>query len=189
MNLFTKKKFIGICVECLCNPRSSESVDNVTTCLDVLLILLSLNDSTQYLLTNRQITVELLNILYRLILTRDNFKAQNLCLKVVNCILVAQIHLNNQSNTISEKFDIYETDFVDEKSIFYALLEVHLCLLIRYFPNICYDYKGTFSTKVTIQYFDDDFEQLLCNCFNNFCILQKLCSKKGIFFKKLLNRI
>lgn len=57
--------FTGICMEALCSPRSSESTQNIETCLSALYTLLDSNWARKVLMINRSLSVELCNVLHR----------------------------------------------------------------------------------------------------------------------------
>lgn len=57
--------FTGICMEALCSPRSSESTQNIETCLSALYTLLDSNWARKVLMVNRSLSVELCNVLHR----------------------------------------------------------------------------------------------------------------------------
>lgn len=52
-------------MEALCSPRSSESTQNIETCLSALYTLLDSNWARKVLMVNRSLSVELCNVLHR----------------------------------------------------------------------------------------------------------------------------
>jgi len=55
----------GICMEALCSPRSSESPQNIETCLNALHTLLDSIWARKIFITDRSLPIELCNVLHR----------------------------------------------------------------------------------------------------------------------------
>ena len=55
----------GICMEALCNSRSSESTLNIETCLSALYTLLDSGWARKVLVSNPSLPIELCNVLHR----------------------------------------------------------------------------------------------------------------------------
>ncbi|VDM38431.1 unnamed protein product [Toxocara canis] len=142
---------LGICVEALCSNRSySEGDQTVQLCLRSLKNLLDCDWAGTQLMRNVRLPIELMNVLYRLILTRDNLRTQHLCAEVVQSILDAaclsiNLHKNkdvengNADNELMESYsggEGTENGLQPNKSLAFASLEVSLCLLVRQMPQI-----------------------------------------------------
>lgn len=56
---------LGICLEALCNPRMSEPLDSVLTCLRAVYTLLDSAEPRQMLLVDKSLGIELCNVLHR----------------------------------------------------------------------------------------------------------------------------
>uniref|UniRef100_A0A915Q4W5 HEAT repeat-containing protein 5B n=1 Tax=Setaria digitata TaxID=48799 RepID=A0A915Q4W5_9BILA len=155
---------LGICIETLCSNRTySEGDLTVQLCLRSLRNLLGCNWSRKVLMRNVQLPVEVVNVLYRLILTRENLKTQQLCADVVMTILDAaqySISLHSSGKEI-ESHVLGEQGIVKEgykgaegtadglqpaNSLAFAILEVALCLLVRQIPQIN---SALMKTKLT----------------------------------------
>ncbi|VDK74235.1 unnamed protein product [Litomosoides sigmodontis] len=139
---------LGICIETLCSNRAHSVGDlTVQLCLRSLRNLLACNWSRRVLMRNVQLAIEVINVLYRLILTRENLKTQQLCADVVMTVLdaaqysIALSHEENgeNGNDISKQNASEESysgaegtaDGLQPASSFaFAVLEVALCLLI-----------------------------------------------------------
>ena len=52
-------------MEALCSPRSSESIQNIETCLSALYTLLDSQWARKVLMTDRSLPMELCNVLHR----------------------------------------------------------------------------------------------------------------------------
>ncbi|GAA48430.1 HEAT repeat-containing protein 5A [Clonorchis sinensis] len=81
---------LGLCVQSLCDPILKQSVPLMNTCLQSLRHLLSRPEPRMFLICNYPDTpLELLHVLYRLVLTRDNVETHLLSLSLVSHILIA----------------------------------------------------------------------------------------------------
>ncbi|CAH8516770.1 unnamed protein product [Schistosoma bovis] len=81
---------LGMCAEAMCNPTSKQPISIIHTCLRCILCLLSKPKFRAYLMqSSTEISIELLQILHRLILTRDCVETHLLCLANVIHIMIA----------------------------------------------------------------------------------------------------
>ena len=76
-------------MEALCNPRSSEPVPVVVTCLRALYRLISSPWPRRLLSGSPALTVELLNVQHRLLLTRESPAVHLLVMRVVRKVVTA----------------------------------------------------------------------------------------------------
>ncbi|KAF7405269.1 hypothetical protein HZH66_004175 [Vespula vulgaris] len=145
----------GICMEALCSPRSSESTQNIETCLNALYTLLDSVWARKILITDKSLSIELCNVLHRLLLTRGNYVIQMVTMEVLKQVMKAaqedltekkKEKLKELSPTQEENNETIELDLLGEggetgelipgKSLVFALLEVCLCLLVRQIPAL-----------------------------------------------------
>ncbi|EJD76264.1 HEAT repeat containing 5B [Loa loa] len=146
---------LGICIETLCSNRT-HSVEDLTVqlCLRSLRNLLACNWSRKVLMRNVQLPIEVVNVLYRLILTRENLRTQQLCADVVMTVLDAAQYsidlrdndkdiendiLEQQKNTTKERYKGAEgtiNGLQPVNSLAFAVLEITLCILVRQIPQI-----------------------------------------------------
>lgn len=145
----------GICMESLCSTRSNEKLDCVIVCLKSLYTIFDSKWARETMAVNKELLVELCNVLYRQILTRDSLEVQLLAIEVMKqSISVAKEALavaqdpngNDVDNSIAEdnnrdgetapKADGREHEVEPGKSHVYAVLEVTLCLLARHCPEL-----------------------------------------------------
>lgn len=138
----------GICMQSLCSTRSNEKLDCVIACLQSLYTIFDSKWARETMASTKELLVELCNVLYRQILTRDSLEAQLLSIEVMKqSILIAKESLdvvadpngndvdnneNNNSGVNSKAEHIIEPG----KSHVYAVLEVTLCLLARHCPEL-----------------------------------------------------
>ncbi|CAG9536111.1 unnamed protein product [Cercopithifilaria johnstoni] len=146
---------LGICIETLCSNRAHSVGDlTVQLCLRSLRNLLACNWSRRVLMRNVQLAIEVLNVLYRLILTRENLRTQQLCADVVMTVLdAAQYSItlhdsdkDNENDVSKQKENTTKEGYKGAEgtadglqpasSLAFAVLEVALCLLVRQIPQI-----------------------------------------------------
>ncbi|VDM97337.1 unnamed protein product [Thelazia callipaeda] len=146
---------LGICMETLCSNRTHIEGDlTVQFCLRSLKNLLGCSWSQTSLMSSARLPVEIINVLYRLILTRENLRTQQLCAEVTMTILDAAQYTiavekktegNEDNNMLKQrKFDFFKgsgraegTDgLLLTDSLAFAVLEVALCILVRQVPQI-----------------------------------------------------
>ena len=74
-------------MEALCSPRISDSTDTILSCLRSLDSLLSLPWTRKQVANDPIVGIEILNVLHRLLLTRDSCKSQTINLLIVSKVL------------------------------------------------------------------------------------------------------
>lgn len=144
----------GICMESLCSTRSNENLDCIVLCLQSLYTIFYSKWARTTMSRNRELLVELCNVLYRQILTRDSLEVQLLSIEIMKqSILIAEESLvlaqdlngnkaanSSEDNRLGnmEQYKNSEAETLDEpgKSHVYAVLEVTLCLLARHCPEL-----------------------------------------------------
>ena len=153
----------GICMESLCSTRSNEKLDCVIACLQSLYTVFDSKWARETMAVNKELLIELCNVLYRQILTRDSLEVQLLSIEIMKqSILVAKESLevfqdpngnemdnsknnNNPDNSDNNRNDNAEDEQTNSdaehniepgKSHVYAVLEVTLCLLARHCPEL-----------------------------------------------------
>uniref|UniRef100_A0A7M4E4K2 HEAT repeat-containing protein 5A n=1 Tax=Crocodylus porosus TaxID=8502 RepID=A0A7M4E4K2_CROPO len=146
---------LGISVEFLCSPRSDAAMDNITACLHALQALLDV-PWPRAKVGGDQLGVELLNVLHRLILTRELPDIQLAALEVVQQILFAsQEHVREkrrsaeaEKETLPEFGEGKDTGgLVPGKSLVFATLELCVCILVRQLPQLNPKLTGSFTVK------------------------------------------
>uniref|UniRef100_A0A3Q1IQB6 HEAT repeat-containing protein 5B n=1 Tax=Anabas testudineus TaxID=64144 RepID=A0A3Q1IQB6_ANATE len=89
---------LGVSIEFLCFPRPEEPIEHVMSCLQALCTLLESPCAKTHIAEDQLLAVELLNVLHRLLLTRDPPAVQLQVTAVVQeTIRAAQDHLQRQS--------------------------------------------------------------------------------------------
>ncbi|KMQ92675.1 heat repeat-containing protein 5b [Lasius niger] len=154
MNVERFHLLFGICMEALCSPRSSESPQNIETCLNALYTLLDSTWARKVFIADCSLPIELCNVLHRLLLTRESYVIQMIVMEVLKQVmkaaqedLAARKKLKLRDTTsANEENEMSEVDLLGEgkeggelvpgKSLVFAILEVCLCLLVRQIPAL-----------------------------------------------------
>ncbi|XP_032821133.2 HEAT repeat-containing protein 5B isoform X4 [Petromyzon marinus] len=141
---------IGISIEFLCSPRVEEPIECVTECLEALKTLLDSPWPRTKIGNDQMLAVELLNVLHRLLLTRDVPVVQLAVVDVVTQTIRATLeHIKEkrrsaevddgaaEKETLPEFGEGEETgELVPGKSLVFAALELCLCILVRQLPRL-----------------------------------------------------
>ncbi|XP_072842445.2 HEAT repeat-containing protein 5A isoform X2 [Pogona vitticeps] len=141
---------LGISVEFLCSPRSDAAMENITACLHALHSLLDVPWPRSKIGSDQELSVELLNVLHRLILTRESPDIQLAALGVVRQILfAAQEHVKEKRRSAEVDDGAEEKETLPEfgegkdtgglipgKSLVFATLEMCMCILVRQLPQL-----------------------------------------------------
>ncbi|NXO71844.1 HTR5A protein, partial [Phainopepla nitens] len=141
---------LGISVEFLCSPRSDASMENIVACLHALQALFDVPWPRSKIGGDQELGVELLNVLHRLILTRESPDIQLAALEVVRLILfAAQEHVKEKRRSAEVDDGAAEKETLPEfgegkdtgglvpgKSLVFAALELCVCILVRQLPQL-----------------------------------------------------
>ncbi|XP_035216852.1 HEAT repeat-containing protein 5B-like isoform X2 [Stegodyphus dumicola] len=146
----------GICLEALCGPYASSTVDYVMICLHSLIQLLNHPLPSKVLGEDSQLSIELANVLHRLLLTRECTESQLAVMEVAQLLVTAhknfieserkkklkEVAPANQEpkDPVNELASIGEGGesgvITPEKSVVFSVLEDCLCLIVRQLPQI-----------------------------------------------------
>ncbi|NXR82946.1 HTR5A protein, partial [Pycnonotus jocosus] len=151
---------LGISVEFLCSPRSDAAMENIIACLHALQALFDVPWPRSKIGGDQELGVELLNVLHRLILTRESPDIQLAALEVVRLILfAAQEHVKEKRRSAEVDDGAAEKETLPEfgegkdtgglvpgKSLVFATLELCVCILVRQLPQL--NPKLTYSPAV-----------------------------------------
>ncbi|XP_008101606.2 HEAT repeat-containing protein 5A isoform X2 [Anolis carolinensis] len=141
---------LGISVEFLCSPRSDAAMEDITSCLHALQAMLDVPWPRTKIGSDQELSVELLNVLHRLILTRESPDIQLAALEVVQHILfAAQEHVKEKRRSAEVDDGAEEKETLPEfgegkdtgglipgKSLVFATLEMCMCILVRQLPQL-----------------------------------------------------
>ncbi|NXJ17877.1 HTR5A protein, partial [Dicrurus megarhynchus] len=141
---------LGISVEFLCSPRSDAAMENIIACLHALQALFDVPWPRSKIGGDQELGVELLNVLHRLILTRESPDIQLAALEVVRLIVfAAQEHVKEKRRSAEVDDGAAEKETLPEfgegkdtgglvpgKSLVFATLELCVCILVRQLPQL-----------------------------------------------------
>ena len=190
---------MGIAMEAMCSPTSIQPLENVMKCLKAIYTLLDDSWPRRKLGSDKALGIELLNVMHRIILTRDDTACHIKVVDVVRQVLkAAQESLDEQRSAALEARaqageDIptsNDPDFLGEggekgdiipgKSLVFATLEVCLCALIRHIPGLNPSMPSTgFQLPVTQIWSKEDACQLVSAVLLVLADLPALCSPRG----------
>jgi len=100
-------------MEALCSPRSSESPQNIKTCLNALYTLLDSTWARKVFITNRSLPIELCNVLHRYVYIYESTQlislSRNININIFVALKIAfntrKLHYPNDSNGSAETSD------------------------------------------------------------------------------------
>ena len=149
---------LGVSLEALCSPRAGDlSLSHLSSCLGGLASLLEHPWTREQLAAQPGLLVELCNVLHRQLLTQDSTTIQSTVLNIIALALTAAKEnlANRKKQKLKELFPANQsiTDIPAEVaelgeggqedgelkpglSVSFAILEVCVCVLVRYFPDI-----------------------------------------------------
>ncbi|XP_050989657.1 HEAT repeat-containing protein 5A isoform X2 [Labeo rohita] len=141
---------LGISVEYLCSPHSGDQMENINSCLQALQALLEVPWPRSKVGNDQALSVELLSVLHRLIVTRESPSIQLAVLELVQLIVcAAQEHVKEKRHSAEVDDGAAEKETVPEfgegrdtgglvpgKSLVFGALELCLCTLVRKLPQL-----------------------------------------------------
>jgi hypothetical protein len=167
----------GICMEALCSTRTNEKLESVISCLKSLYTIFDSNWARNMITKSDGLMIELCNVLYRLILTRDSMEVQLLCIEIVKqTVLAAHESLDSEIKMRLQEFgnldnqnddnkteaeykkeldELGESEIEPGNSHVYTALEVILCLLARQLPAL----NPSQSTRLTTEHLQLQMQQ------------------------------
>ncbi|XP_053475022.1 HEAT repeat-containing protein 5B isoform X1 [Ictalurus furcatus] len=184
---------LGISIEFLCFPRPEEPIERVMSCLQALCTLLECPQARKHIAEDQLLAVELLNVLHRLLLTRDPPSVQLQVMAVVQeTIRSAHEHLERlrSSGSAEEGGEKERPRLLGEggdsgelqpgKSLVFAAMELLVFLLVRHLPQI--NAKATDSPShvpTKPQQLSEHSTRLLAVTVGILAELPSLCSPAG----------
>ncbi|XP_068424019.1 HEAT repeat-containing protein 5B isoform X2 [Clinocottus analis] len=184
---------LGVSIEFLCFPRPEEPMEHVMSCLHALFTLLESPSAKIHIAEDQLLAVELLNVLHRLLLTRDPPAVQLQVIAVVQeTIRAAQDHLQRQKASkgkeeegekesqlsLGEGGDTGE--LVPGKSLVFAAMELLVFVLVRHLPQLNARVKESPShVPLRPQRLPEESARLVANTVSILAELPSLCSPAG----------
>uniref|UniRef100_A0AAR2KWJ4 HEAT repeat-containing protein 5A n=1 Tax=Pygocentrus nattereri TaxID=42514 RepID=A0AAR2KWJ4_PYGNA len=176
---------LGISVEFLCSPHSQNQMENITSCLHALQALLNVPWPRSKVGNDQALTVELLSVLHRLIVTREYPGVQLAVLELVRQVVcAAQEHVREKRHskeTVPEFGEGRDTGgLVPGKSLVFGAMELCLCILVRKLPQLSPRLAGSPTGQGALPWSLNDSDCKLVTL--ALCILSELpsiCSPEG----------
>ncbi|XP_056616442.1 HEAT repeat-containing protein 5B isoform X1 [Triplophysa dalaica] len=176
---------LGISIEFLCFPRAEEPIEDVMSCLHALCTLLDSSAARTHIAEDQLLAVELLNVLHRLLLTRDPPSVQLQVIAVVQkSIRAAQEHLERMravedagdpGKLLGEGGDTGE--LVPGNSLVFAAMELLVFILVRHLPQL--KEKDSDTVRHPAQHLSEDSSRLVAATVTALAELPSLCSPAG----------
>ncbi|XP_023183293.1 HEAT repeat-containing protein 5B isoform X1 [Xiphophorus maculatus] len=184
---------LGVSIEFLCFPRPEEPIEHVMSCLQALFTLLETPCAKTHMAEDQLLAVELLNVLHRLLLTRDPPAVQLQVTAVVQETIRAAVDHLQQQRASRGKEDEGEKDsltglgeggdtgeLVPGKSLVYAAMELLVFILVRHIPQLNSRVKESPShAPLRPQRLPDESARLVANTISILAELPSLCSPTG----------
>ncbi|KAM5340631.1 HEAT repeat-containing protein 5A isoform 4-T7 [Glossophaga mutica] len=185
---------LGICVEFLCSLRSEATMESITACLHALQALLDVPWPRSKIGSDQDLGIELLNVLHRVILTRESPSVQLASLEVVRQIIcAAQEHVKEKRRSAEVDDGAAEKETLPEfgegkdtgglvpgKSLVFATLELCVCILVRQLPELNPKLTGSPGVKATKpQMLSEDGSRLVSAALVILSELPAVCSPEG----------
>ncbi|XP_061141109.1 HEAT repeat-containing protein 5B [Syngnathus typhle] len=184
---------LGVSIEFLCFPRPEEPMEHVMSCLLALSTLLESPCAKTHIAKDQLLAVELLNVLHRLLLTRDPPAIQLQVTTVVQeTIRAALDHLQEQQHnkgkeeegqkdsqvTLGEGGETGE--LVPGTSLVFAAMELLVFILVRHLPQLNTRVKESPShVPIRPQRLSEESARLVANTVSILAELPSLCSPAG----------
>uniref|UniRef100_A0A3Q3A400 HEAT repeat-containing protein 5B n=1 Tax=Kryptolebias marmoratus TaxID=37003 RepID=A0A3Q3A400_KRYMA len=182
---------LGVSIEFLCFPRPEEPIEHVMSCLQALSTLLESPCAKTHIAEDQLLAVELLNVLHRLLLTRDPPGVQLQVTAVVQeTIRAAQDHLQRLRTSREEEGEKDSQPILGEggdtgelvpgKSLVYAAMELLVFLVVRHVPQLNSRVKESPShASLRPQRLPEGSARLVANTVSILAELPSLCSPAG----------
>ncbi|KAM5235697.1 HEAT repeat-containing protein 5A [Ctenodactylus gundi] len=186
---------LGISVEFLCSLRSEATMESITACLHALQALLDVPWPRSKIGSDQDLGIELLNVLHRVIVTRESPSIQLASLEVVRQIIcAAQEHVKEKRRSAEVDDGAAEKETLPEfgegkdtgglvpgKSLVFATLELCVCILVRQLPELNPKLTGSPGTKATSkpQILSEEGSRLVSTALIILSELPAVCSPEG----------
>uniref|UniRef100_A0AAQ5YVX3 HEAT repeat-containing protein 5A n=1 Tax=Amphiprion ocellaris TaxID=80972 RepID=A0AAQ5YVX3_AMPOC len=181
---------LGISVEFLCSPHSEDQMENITSCLRALQALLDVSWPRAKIGNDQALSVELLSVLHRLMVTRESASVQLAVLDLLQQIVTAaQEHVREKRHSAEVDDGAAEKETLPEfgegrdtgglipgRSLVFGALELCLCVLVRKLPQLSPKLAGTSPTAWTLT--DSDC-RLVSSAVSVLSELPSICSPEG----------
>ncbi|XP_051936742.1 HEAT repeat-containing protein 5B [Hippocampus zosterae] len=184
---------LGVSIEFLCFPRPEEPIEHVMSCLLALSTLLESPCAKTQIAEDQLLAVELLNVLHRLLLTRDPPAVQLQVTAVVQETIKAAVDHLQQQHINKGKEEEGQRDsqlslgeggetgeLVPGTSLVFAAMELLVFILVRHLPQLNTRMKESPShVLIRPQRLPEESARLVANSVSILAELPLLCSPAG----------
>ncbi|XP_060789898.1 HEAT repeat-containing protein 5A isoform X3 [Neoarius graeffei] len=185
---------LGISVEFLCSPHSQNQMENIISCLHALQALLEVPWPRSKVGNDQALSVELLSVLHRLIVTRESPQIQLAVLELVRQVVCAtQEHVKEKRHSAEVDDGAAEKETVPEfgegrdtgglvpgKSLVFGALQLCLCTLLRKLPQLSPRLAGSPSgQRGVVSSLSDSDCTLITSALGILSELPSICSPEG----------
>ncbi|XP_058470663.1 HEAT repeat-containing protein 5A isoform X2 [Solea solea] len=186
---------LGISVEFLCSPHSHDQMENITSCLRALQVLLDAPWPRAKIGNDQALSVELLSVLHRLMVTREAASVQLAVLDLLRQIVTAaQEHVREKRHSAEVDDGAEEKETLPEfgegrdtgglvpgRSLVFGALELCLCVLVRKLPQLSPKLAGTSPTGPagSVWSLTDSDCQMVASALCVLSELPSICSPEG----------
>uniref|UniRef100_A0A3B3SRH9 HEAT repeat containing 5A n=1 Tax=Paramormyrops kingsleyae TaxID=1676925 RepID=A0A3B3SRH9_9TELE len=185
---------LGISMEFLCSPHSDSQMENITYCLHTLHALFDVPWPRSKIGNDQTLSVELLSVLHRLIVTRESPGVQLAVLELVRQVVcAAQERVREkrhsaevddgaaEKETLPEFGEGHDTGgLVPGKSVVFGALQLCLCILVRKLPRLSPKLTGSnpVPSRPPLALWHSDY-QLISAALTILSELPSICSPEG----------
>ncbi|EDV23758.1 uncharacterized protein TRIADDRAFT_26322 [Trichoplax adhaerens] len=179
----------GLCIEALCSAKTVQDPRTVAACLNAIYNLLDSKWTREVVTQDVMLVIELLNVIHRLLLMRENLGTQVLVLEVVTQTvksvrekLEREKSLANSKDSLGEGGDT--GDILPGRNVAYAIMEACVCVLLRQIPSLNPP-DGTPNSAVSQQYqskpsvLTENGTKLVCVAIGILASIPDICSPAG----------
>ncbi|KAI4902189.1 hypothetical protein NFI96_029558 [Prochilodus magdalenae] len=185
---------LGISVEFLCSPHSQNQMENISSCLYALQALFDVPWPRSKVGNDQALSVELLCVLHRLIVTRESPEIQLAVMELVRQVVcAAQEHVKEKRHSAEVDDGAAEKETVPEfgegrdtgglvpgKSLVFGALELCLCMLIRKLPQLSPQLAGSPTGPGGLPWSLTDIDcRLVTSALGILSELPSICSPEG----------
>eukprot|EP00794_Sanderia_malayensis_P020258 gene20258-22242_t len=169
----------GICMEALCSPFVNYSSEDFNCCLCSIDSLLATTFGRAQLTQDKALSMELLVVLNRLLLTRDSKQDELTILSITQKVSQASVEKIAQNET-EESYK--EIEISQGKSVAFSLLEIAMLVVSKYAPEMIPAAKKNskmFSGKRRDQYSQSETAELLSMVAVFLSDIQSICTAES----------
>ncbi|XP_060939458.1 HEAT repeat-containing protein 5A [Limanda limanda] len=186
---------LGISVEFLCSPHSDDQMENITSCLRALQALLDVPWPRARIGNDQVLSVELLSVLHRLMVTRESVCVQLAVMDLLSQVVTAaQEHVREKRHSAEVDDGAAEKETLPEfgegrdtgglipgRSLVVGALELCLCVLVRKLPQLSPQLAGTTPTGAggSVWSLTDSDCRLVASALSVLSQLPSVCSPEG----------